>query len=243
MELVFTAGEEVGLQGAKALDKTRLRSRCVFVLDSEGEPGTIISSAPSLKTVQATFLGEAAHAGIEPEKGRSAVLGAARAIAAMQLGRLDEETTANVGLLHGGSAVNVVPPRCTLTAEVRSRDGGKLAANVEALLAALNLGAAESNVDVEVDVREEFHGYQHDADALPLRIAAAAMAAVGIDERSIGGGGGSDSNVFNAAGLPAVTLGVGFENVHSPQERMQLGRLTQLFTLARALVAAAGETG
>jgi len=242
LEVVFTAGEEIGLQGAKALAPDALRAAAVFVLDSEGAPGTVITSAPTLSVVNAAFRGLAAHAGIEPENGRSAVLAAARAVAGMRLGRLDHETTANVGLIAGGSAVNVVPGRCEVRGEVRSRDEAKLAAQLEQILEALALAAAETGVDVDVDVHEEFRGYSHAADALPLRIAATAMAEVGLEERLIGGGGGSDSNVFNARGLPAVTLGVGFEHVHSPREQIKLASLERMYQLAHALVLAAGAT-
>jgi tripeptide aminopeptidase len=242
VEVVFTAGEEIGLQGAKALAPDAVSAATVFVLDSSGVPGTVITSAPTLTAVNADFRGVAAHAGIEPESGRSAVLAAARAVSAMQLGRLDHETTANVGMIEGGSAVNVVPDHCLLRGEVRGRDEVKLAAQLEQMLEALALAAAETGVDVEVDVHEDFHGYRHAPDALPLRIAAAAMAEVGLKGRLIGGGGGSDSNVFNARGLPAVTLGAGYEHVHSPREQIRLAYLEQMYLLAHALVRAAGAT-
>lgn len=242
LEVVFTAGEEIGLQGAKALAPDALSAATVFVLDSEGAPGTVITNAPTLKAVNAEFRGIAAHAGIEPESGRSAVLAAARAVTGMQLGRLDHETTANVGIIQGGSAVNVVPGHCLVRGEVRSRDEAKLAAQLEQVLEAVALAAAETGVDVDVDVHEDYRGYRHAPDALPLRIAAAAMAEMGLEERLIGGGGGSDSNVFNARGLPAVTLGVGFEHVHSPREQITLAYLEQMYHLAHALVRAAGAT-
>jgi tripeptide aminopeptidase len=242
LEVVFTAGEEIGLQGAKALAPAALRAATVFVLDSEGAPGTVITSAPTLKAVNAEFRGIAAHAGIEPENGRSAVLAAARAVSGMQLGRLDHETTANVGIIQGGSAVNVVPDRCLLRAEARGRDEAKLASRLEQILEALALAASETGVDVEVDVHEDFRGYRHAPDALPLRIAATAMAEIGLDGHLVGGGGGSDSNVFNARGLPAVTLGVGFEHVHSPREQIRLVHVERMYHLAHALVRAAGAT-
>lgn len=242
LEVVFTAGEEIGLQGAKALAPDALSAATLFVLDSEGAPGTVITTAPTLKAVNAEFRGIAAHAGIEPESGRSAVLAAARAVTGMQLGRLDHETTANVGIIQGGSAVNVVPGHCLVRGEVRSRDEAKLAAQLEQVLEAVALAAAETGVDVDVDVHEDYRGYRHAPDALPLRIAAAAMAEMGLEERLIGGGGGSDSNVFNARGLPAVTLGVGFEHVHSPREQITLAYLEQMYHLAHALVRAAGAT-
>ncbi len=242
VEFVFTVGEEIGLEGAKALDPAALAAAAVFVFDSEGEPGTVIVAAPTLKAVAAEFRGVAAHAGIEPQHGRSAILAAARALAAMHLGRIDDETTANAGLIEGGSAVNVVAERCVVRAEARSRDEQKLATQVAAMVEAFTVAAAETGVDVEIDVMEDFHGYAHAADALPLRIAAAALAEAGLEARYVGGGGGSDANVFNARGLPALTLGVGFERVHSPHECIPLERLEQLYRLGHALVQAAGRT-
>ena len=242
VELVFTAGEEIGLQGAKALDPAALAAAAVFVFDSEGVPGTVITSAPTLKAVDAEFRGVAAHAGIEPQRGHSAIVAAARALAAMDLGRIDDETTANVGLIEGGSAVNIVADRCVVRAEARSRNESKLAAQVAAMVEAATVAAAETGVDVEIDVEEHFRGYAHAADALPLRIAEAALAEAGLKARHIGGGGGSDANVFNARGLPALTLGVGFEHVHSPRESIRLERLEQLYRLAHALVRAAART-
>jgi tripeptide aminopeptidase len=242
VELVFTAGEEIGLQGAKALDPASLAAAAVFVFDSEGEPGAVIAAAPTLKAIAAEFRGVAAHAGIEPQRGRSAIVAAARALAAMDLGRIDEETTANAGLIEGGSAVNVVAERCVVRLEARSRDEQKLAAQVAGMVEAITVAAAETGVDVEIEIEEQYRGYAHAADALPLRIADAALADAGLEARHIGGGGGSDANVFNARGLPSLTLGVGFERVHSPHECIRLERLEQVYRLGHALVRAAGRT-
>jgi tripeptide aminopeptidase len=242
VEFVFTAGEEIGLQGARALELADLRSRVVCVFDSEGAPGTVICSAPTLKAVVARFRGAAAHSGIEPEQGRSAVVAAARAVAAMALGRLDDQSTANVGLIGGGSAVNVVPEHCAVHAEVRSRDEVLLAHHLTRMVDACTLAAAEVGVDVDLDIQEHFRGYRWDDGSLPLRLVDAALADAGIEARHVAGGGGSDSNVFNARGLAAVTLGVGFERVHSPHESMRVDRLHQLYALAHAIVRAAART-
>ncbi len=242
VEFVFTAGEEIGLQGAKAMDLDDLRSRLVCVFDSEGAPGTVIRSAPTLKAVVARFHGTAAHSGIEPEHGRSAVVAAARAVAAMRLGRLDPDSTANVGLIEGGSAVNVVPEHCTVSAEVRSRDDALLAQHLTQVVEACTVAAAEVGVDVDLDIEEHFRGYSWEDGSLPLRLVDEALAAAGIEARHVAGGGGSDSNVFNARGLAAVTLGVGFERVHSPRESMRVDRLHRLYELAQAVVCAAART-
>ncbi len=240
VELVFTPGEEAGLLGAKALDLDALTARRVFVLDSDGAPGTLIVASPTQKRIEAEFRGTAAHAGIAPELGRNAVVAAARAVAAMRLGRLDDETTANIGILRGGSAPNVVAERCSLAGEARSHDAVKVTEQTEHMVQAIAAAAAAAGVDVEIDVHEAFRGYRHEAHSPLLAIGTKAAALAGLKARRMEGGGGSDANVFNAAGLPALTLGVGFENAHSSQERMSLERLGELAAMAASVVRAAG---
>ena len=129
IELLFTTREETGLEGALAFDATRLQARAGFVYDHAGAVGEIVVATPSGKAIDVVFTGRPAHAGINPEDGRSAILAAARAISDLRLGRIDEETTANVGLIEGGSALNVVPDRCRLAIEARSRNERKLASS------------------------------------------------------------------------------------------------------------------
>ncbi len=236
VELVFTAGEEAGLLGAKALDIPALTATRMFVLDSDGAPGTLITGAPTQKRVDAEFTGQAAHAGIAPELGRSAVVAAARAVAAMRLGRLDHETTANIGVIRGGTARNVVAERCLVSGEARSRDEAKVASQAEHMVQALAAEAATAGIDVEIDVQDAFRGYRHAPDAPLLEAAARAARHAGLEPRLAEGGGGSDANVFNAQGLPALTLGVGFEHAHSPLESMSVQRLHELYAIAEGLV-------
>jgi len=240
VEIVLTAGEEVGLLGAKALDIAALDARRVFVLDSDGAPGTLITSAPTQKRVDAEFRGVAAHAGISPELGRSAIVAAARAVAAMRLGRIDDETTANVGVVSGGAAANVVAEYCALSAEARSRDLSKVTAQAEHMVETISTEAAACGIDVEIDVREAFRGYRHEAGSPLLTLGLEAASIAGLEARLVEGGGGSDANVFNARGLPALTLGVGFEDAHSPREHISLDRLSELSAMAMGVVRAAG---
>ena len=153
VELVFTAGEEAGLLGAKALDLTGLTARRVFVLDSDGAPGTLIVASPTQKRVTAEFQGVAAHAGIAPERGRNAIVAAARAIGAMRLGRIDDETTANIGMVSGGTASNVVAERCVVAGEARSQDPAKVATLAEEMVQAMAAEAGAAGIDVEIDVQ------------------------------------------------------------------------------------------
>ena len=224
------------------MDLTGLQARAGFVFDSTGPVGDVIVRAPSQKMVKAEFHGTAAHAGIAPEKGRSAILAAARALAAMRLGRLDEVTTANVGVIEGGSATNIVPERCRLEGEARSHDPQKLAAQVGDMLEAINVAATETGVDVQVTVTDEFTAFALDDDALPVRIAVTALERAGFTPRLIGSGGGSDVNVYNAAGLPSVNLSVGMENVHTPDEYLPVVRLHEAASLLRAIIEAAAAT-
>ena len=239
VELVLTPGEEAGLLGAKALDLSTLTARRVFVLDSDGAPGTLVVAAPTQKRIEAEFRGTAAHAGIAPELGRSAVVAAARAVAAMRLGRLDDETTANIGIVRGGTATNVVAERCTVAGEARGHDPARVTEQTEHMVQALAAEAAAAGVDVEIDVQEGFRGYRHETESPLLAIGARAAALAGLQTHLVDGGGGSDANVFNAAGLPSLTLGAGFENAHSPQECMSLERLGELLAMAAGLVRAA----
>ena len=240
VELILTPGEEEGLLGAKALDVAGLAAKRVFVLDSDGPPGTLITGAPTQKRIRAEFKGRAAHAGIAPELGRSAIVAAARAVAGMRLGRLDDETTANIGLISGGTAPNVVAERCVVSGEARSRDDVKVTEQTEHMVQVIAAEAAAAGVDVEIDVREAFRGYRHAPDCEVLRMGAEAARLAGLEPRLVEGGGGSDANVYNALGLPTLTLGAGFEHAHSPRESLSIRHLHELYAMAAGLVRAAG---
>jgi tripeptide aminopeptidase len=238
---VFSVAEEVGLLGAKAMDLSGLGARAGFVFDTSGPVGDIVVGAPSQTLVEATFHGLAAHAGIAPEKGRSAIQAAARAVSALDLGRLDDDTTVNVGLISGGSATNVVPARCRVSAEVRGHDDGLLSRRVATLIETLEVAATECGVDLEVSARSAFEAFSLSEDQLAVRIATAALRAAGFVPRLTESGGGSDVNVYNAKGLPSVNLSVGMEDVHSPQESMPVARLHEVRRVMRALVEVAGS--
>ena len=241
-EAVFSTCEEVGLRGAKALDLSLFAARAGFVFDSSGPVGDVITRAPSQKTVTADFHGVAAHAGIAPEKGRSAIAAAAAAVAAMDLGRIDSVTTANVGLIRGGSATNVVPERCRIEGEARSHELALLVAQTAHMVDAVQLAAALAGIDVEITVVDTFTGFSLDDDALPVRIACAALRELAIEPRIGASGGGSDVNVYNAGGLPSVNLSVGMEQVHTPDEYLPVERLDDAYRLLHALLQVAAAT-
>jgi tripeptide aminopeptidase len=239
-ELFFTVCEENGLVGAKHLAPGALRSPVAVVLDSSGPVGGIVTRAPSQKIIRARYKGLAAHAGLEPELGRSAVQAAAKAVAAMELGRIDAQTTANIGTIRGGVATNIVPDACELAGECRGHDEGRLANVAAGMVDALHQGAMESGVDVQVDLIDEFRAFHLNDDSTVVKLARSAITAAGLEPESQMAGGGSDANVLNAQGIPTVNLAAGMMRVHSAQEYIALDELEKLCAVVLQLVAAAG---
>lgn len=236
IELLFTVCEENALEGAKGFDLSRLRSAFGFVFDHATPIGEVIVASPTYHRLTADFHGRAAHAGIEPELGRSAIAAAARAVAAMPLGRIDEETTANVGTIAGGSGINVVPDRCRLEIEARSIDDGKVEAIVTELIDHLHDGANAAECDVDVTTEVLFRGYRVRPSAPQLVAAEAALHACGYVPRRISSGGGSDANAFIAAGFPCLNLANGTERAHQVDERVSTAALEGMLDVALALV-------
>lgn len=239
VELVFTPCEEIGLRGAHIFDPSPLHARFGFVYDHTGPVGDIVGSAPSLHKVEATFVGRASHAGIAPEAGRSAITAAARAVARMPLGRIDAETTANIGTISGGTATNVVAERCTLTAEARSRDERTLAVQLTAMLDALTWAASECEVDLETRVEKEFTAYRLGESDPAVRMAMEVLSRLGYMPRLVASGGGSDVNAFIRNGLPSVNLCNGMVAPHTPDERIAVSDLEKMLEVTLALIDAA----
>jgi tripeptide aminopeptidase len=240
VELLFTPKEEVGLVGAAAFDHTRLRARVGFVYDQGGPIGEIVLGAPHSTVLDITFRGRAAHAGMAPEEGRSAVAAAAKAVADFRLGRLDHETSANVGIIAGGSARNIVPDLCRLTAEARSHDERKLHDLVQEMLDACAFAAATSECEVEAVVEPGFRGYRFRRDDVPVRLAAAALESCGRTPSYVLSGGGADANVFNGHGLHCLNLGNGMAQIHTPDEHIAVDDLEAMVEVTLAVVAQAG---
>jgi tripeptide aminopeptidase len=236
VELLFTVREEDALAGAKAFDASRLRSRFGYVFDHASPIGEIVLASPHYHRIVAELRGVAAHAGIRPEAGRSAIVAAARAIAAMPLGRLDDETTANVGTIAGGSGINVVPERCLIEAEVRSLDEAKVEAVVGEIVDHLTDGANAAECDVDVNVARLFHGYRTRPTAPQVQVAEAALRACGYTTRHIVTGGGSDANALEFAGFPCTNLANGTERNHQPDECVSVAALEGMLDVTFALI-------
>src|SRR5947207_923539 len=239
IELVFTPKEEVGLIGANAFDHDRLRAEVGYVYDHAGPVGEIILGAPWSYALNVTFHGRAAHSGMFPEEGRSAIQAAAKAIADLRLGRVDEETTANVGVISGGTAGNIVPEWCTFRAEARSQDERSLNEIVQEMLDAFSFAATATDCEVETEARKSYVGYRFKRDVDAVRLAAAALERCGYEPSYGVSGGGADANVFNERGRRCVNLADGMMDIHTPDEHIAVEDLDAMVDVTLALVDAA----
>jgi tripeptide aminopeptidase len=243
IELLFTPQEEVSLRGAAAFDHTRLVATTGYVYDQAAPIGEIILGSPHGRLLDFRFHGTAAHAGMYPEDGRSAIAAAARAIADFRLGRIDEETSANVGVITGGSARNVVPEWCSFSAEVRSHDERKAIEVAREMLESAAFAASLTDCEVESEVRPSFPGYRFRESDAAVRLAATALERTGYTPSYALSGGGADANVFNARGLQCVNLANGALLIHTPDEHVAVADLDGMVEVTLALVDAARESG
>jgi tripeptide aminopeptidase len=243
IELVFTPMEEVGLQGAKRFDVSRLEAEFGYCYDHAAPIGAIVMAAPSQRTLRLTFRGRPAHSGIAPEQGRSAILAAARAIATMPHGRIDDQTTTNVGLIEGGVAGNIVPPLCVVSAEARSRSAARLAEVVQGILDAATAAASETGCELEAAVSSEYETYRFSAAEPPVTLAVRALEARGYPVSFIESGGGADANVFNAAGKRCLNLCNGMAEIHTSQEHIAVADLEGMTAVTDALIDCARSGG
>lgn len=237
IELVFTVAEELALVGSGHLAIDQLAARCGFVLDASGPVGEIVVQAPEQAKIHAVFHGRSAHAGFVPEQGVSAIQAAAAAITRMKLLRIDAETTANIGSIHAAGPTNIVADRCELQAEARSLDPAKLRAQVAGMTEAMEGAAKEFGGSVEIRVVPCYPAYRLAEEAEPAQRAARAAGRIGVPARFKATGGGSDANIFNSRGIPAVVLSCGYEKVHTTEERIALDQLALLAEWVAAIVA------
>ena len=242
IELLLTVAEEQGLRGAKAFDLTTLQSECGFVLDHASAIGEVIVTSPTQQRVLADFAGVEAHAGIRPEDGNNAIAAAAAAIARMELGRLDAETTANVGVISGGTSGNVVPGHCDIVAEARSLDAARAAEVAGALSDACAWGASEHGCDADVRIEELFRGYEVPASSRALALAEAGLRRAGFEPERTSTGGGSDANALRLGGFDCVLLANGTEANHTPDEAVSSRNLDTMLEVCEGIVAEAAAT-
>lgn len=223
VEVAFSRGEEIGLVGARHMDYERIAARQALVFDGEGSVANITSEAPSQLTLDLHVTGRAAHAGVEPEKGISAIAIVAEFVGAYPQGRHDEETTGNVGLISGGSARNAVPEECRVSAELRSRDLKKLKALRERVeTSARELQQRHPEATITLEIEDEYGGYKlREGDPL-VALASEALRQIGLEPRLLASGGGTDGNIFTTRGIATVVVGLGGEHFHTKQETLSI---------------------
>ncbi len=222
IQIVFTVAEEIGLLGAKNLDYSKIHAKYGFILDSDGRIGCAAVNAPSHNKMHVIVKGKPAHAGIEPENGISAISIMAEAISNMKLGRIDEETTANIGIINGGTATNIVCDRVEIEAEARSRQQDKLDAQTQHMIECFEKAAEKWNGHVELDVQLEYPSFNIKVDANIVKILEKSASKSGFKFKAVVTGGGSDTNIFNSKGIESVDLSIGMTKVHSVNEQISI---------------------
>ena len=238
VEVVFTRAEEGGLVGAHHLDFDRLTAKVGIVFDGEGPPNRLTVAAPAQNIVKADITGRAAHAGLEPEKGISALVIAGHLLTRLPLGRLDAETTANIGYLEGGLKRNIIPERAFLDGEIRSRAPQKLddyTAQFRQVFAAV--GAMYPDARLALDIASSYQSYSVESDHPTVNLLTRALAAMGLEPILAGSGGGSDANVFFAHGIAALPVGIGVRDFHTTTETAIIPEVLQGAELCARVVA------
>lgn len=227
IQLLLTICEEIGLVGARLLDPRRIKAKYGFVLDAGPPIGTMTYAAPAQNSLRVTITGKQSHAGVEPEKGISAIVAASNAISKMTLGRIDPETTANIGTIHGGLARNIVPGEVVIVAEARSRQQAKLEAQTAHMREVFEREAAALGATATVEVIGEYPAFRLEKDSPVLQLAAKAAEALGFPVGYAESGGGSDANHFNGYGIPTTVLATGMQKVHTHDEFCTISEMVQ----------------
>ena len=236
LEVVISVGEELGLYGARHLDISRLHARYGIVLDSGGPIGHMVVSAPSQDNMRFTVHGVSAHAGAEPEKGVNAIRVAAEAIAAMPMGRIDAETTCNIGIIEGGTARNIVPDRVKVIGEARSRNNAKLEALTARIVKAFQDAADRHGARLEAAVTRTYSTYRLTDDEPIVRAVAGAARDLGHEVKLRASGGGTDGNIYTTAGIPCIVISTGMAEVHTTHEHIAIADLAASTELLLASV-------
>lgn len=241
IQVVLTVGEESGLVGSRALDSSLLQAEMGFIFDSGGKVGEIIVAGAGQYRIITRIYGKAAHAGVNPEDGISAITVASKAISRMPLGRIDADTTANIGRFEGGKAFNIVTDYVEIWSEARSLVMEKLENQVRKMTTAFETAAQEMGARCENEVTFMYHGFKFDEATPVVAKAIAAVRRVGREPMLEKTGGGSDGNVFNGYGIPSVNFGIGYEKIHTTEERMPLEELYKASELVLAVIEEALE--
>ncbi|HDP69831.1 MAG TPA: M20/M25/M40 family metallo-hydrolase [Actinobacteria bacterium] len=233
---IFTVAEEKGSLGAKHIDFRMVKADHAFILDGEGSVGRIIINTPSQNIIKAKFIGKSAHAGIEPEAGVSSIQAASDAISNMKLGRIDDETMANIGVVKGGTAFNVVAAKTYVEGETRSFSLERLESQTDHMKQCFIEGAKKFGAKVDIKVSRGFTGFHLSPNDKIVKIVIDAIKGVGLEPELVMSGGGSDANVLNEKGISAINLAIGMKNPHSEREQIAISELETLVKVLLEIV-------
>lgn len=236
IQFVITVGEESALVGARAIDASLLNAKYGFAIDSNGDVGTICISSPARAQIEIEIFGKSAHAGVNPEDGISAIQVAGKVISRMNLGRIDAETTANIGKFEGGVATNIIPDHVKLHAEARSTNQDKLNQQIEEMREAVESVCKDFNTKAQFKSVIAYPSFLFADDAEVVLKAKKAAQALGLTGDTFSSGGGSDANIFNGLGIPTVNLAVGYEDIHTTTERIKVDDIVKVSQLILEIV-------
>ena len=231
-EIVISISEETGLRGAKELDYSKIKSRQAIVFDTGGPVGKIVYGGPGQKKIRAKVHGKKSHAGQQPEKGISAIWAAAKAVASMNLLRIDEETTANIGTFTAVGATNIVNDLVEIVAEVRSRNIEKLDRQVEHMCSCLKQACDDMGATLECEVETNYVSFTTPTDAPLVKLVSKACENIGCEVNLAVGGGGSDANVMALHGITPVIVSTGMMGAHTTEEYLPVSDLENAARLA-----------
>ena len=250
IDAIFSICEEVGLLGAKHVDMSKVRAKYGIVFDSD-DPGFLFTKGPSANHFELKIYGLESHAGVAPEQGISAIKIAAEAISAMKLGRIDEETTANIGVIRGGEATNIITNFVLLRGEARSLDDSKLEAQTAHMVKCLEDAAAKYEVTVdgvttrgrvESEVTREYNAMDVSDDSRVVKLVKEAATRMGLDVKTLASGGGCDANIFNKRGIECANLGTGMRVIHTVKEWLNVKDMYASAEMALEIMRLNGET-
>lgn len=236
IEVVFTIAEEGGLNGSKNLDYSKIKSTTAFILDSSGDPGQIIVRGPAQDKINVKIKGAPAHAGLCPEEGVSAIQVASSAINRMNLLRIDEDTTANIGVINGGKATNIVCPEVEIKAEARSLSDEKLDKQTAHMIECFEKAAEEFKAEVEIEASRAYGAFFIDENDKIVETVKKACDNIGLKAYTDSTGGGSDTNILNVNGIKAINLGIGEKKAHTLEEHLPIKDLVNTAKLVLEII-------
>lgn len=238
VEVLFTISEEGGLKGARYADFSKFTARQALVLDSSGDVGKIMTSAPGQIKFNAEVTGKSAHAGVAPETGINAIQAAAEGVAAMDLLRIDEETTANISVFTSEYATNIVPEKALVKGEIRSRSTDKLNRQAEHMKKCMEEACGKYGATLNLEMETAYLSYKIDEDDELVTLVSDACRKIGVTPQTAASGGGSDANIMNHGGVKSVVLATGMDKVHTTGERLTVENLDNAAKLCLELMKA-----